>query len=70
MTNQADVMAKEESFPDDESGAIGSDGMRPPEVGGEADEPNAPTAADENVGMSSILDAGLGIGVQEDARDE
>ncbi len=70
MTNQADATAKDESFMDDEKDAIGHDGMRAPELEGEADEPNAPTAADENVGMSSILDAGLGTGVQNDSRDE
>ncbi|MBC7909905.1 MAG: hypothetical protein H7Y30_05365 [Pyrinomonadaceae bacterium] len=70
MINQADATAKDEALMDDESDAIGHDGIRPPEVEGEADEPDAPTAADENVGMSSILSPGFGTGVQDDARDE
>ena len=36
---------------------------------GEASEPDAPTDAEENTGMSTILDGGLGTGVQTDADD-
>lgn len=36
---------------------------------GEASEPDAPTDAQENAGMSTILDGGLGTGVQGDADD-
>ena len=37
---------------------------------GEASEPDAPTAGEENEGMSTILDGGLGTGVQDDIDDE
>jgi hypothetical protein len=37
---------------------------------GEASEPDAPTAAEENEGMSTILDGELGTGVQDDIDDE
>jgi hypothetical protein len=37
---------------------------------GEASEPNAPTAGEENAGLSTILDGGLGTGVQTDADDQ
>jgi hypothetical protein len=37
---------------------------------GEASEPDAPTGAEENAGMSTILDGSLGTGVQPDADDE
>jgi hypothetical protein len=37
---------------------------------GEAAEPDAPTSAGENPGMSTILDGGTGTGVQQDAGDE
>jgi hypothetical protein len=37
---------------------------------GEASEPNAPTGGEENAGLSTILDGGLGTGVQRDADDE
>ena len=36
----------------------------------EASEPDAPTGGEENAGMSTILDGGLGTGVQNDAADE
>ncbi|MDT4896088.1 MAG: hypothetical protein QOH25_1165 [Acidobacteriota bacterium] len=36
---------------------------------GEASEPNAPTGGEENAGLSTILDGGLGTGVQTDADD-
>ena len=36
---------------------------------GEASEPDAPTDGAENTGMSTILDGGLGTGVQHDADD-
>jgi hypothetical protein len=51
----------------------GDDPQREPtraEETGEASEPDAPTAGVENAGMSTILDGGLGTGVQTDADDE
>lgn len=36
---------------------------------GEASEPDAPTDTEENAGMNTILDGGLGTGVQNDADD-
>ncbi|HKR00567.1 MAG TPA: hypothetical protein VJT09_07830 [Pyrinomonadaceae bacterium] len=40
------------------------------EESGESSEPDAPTAGEENPGMSTILDGGPGTGVQPDAGDE
>ena len=37
---------------------------------GEASEPDAPTGGEENSGMSTILDGGLGTGVQPDADEQ
>jgi hypothetical protein len=37
---------------------------------GEADEPDAPTAAEQNIGMNTILGHGLFSGIQGDASDE
>jgi hypothetical protein len=37
---------------------------------GESSEPDAPTSGEENDGMNTILDGGLGTGVQEDVDDE
>ena len=37
---------------------------------GEADEPNSPTAEEENVGLSTVLDAEPLLGVQDDASKE
>jgi hypothetical protein len=37
---------------------------------GEASEPDAPTGGEENEGMSTILNGGLGTGVQDDVDDE
>jgi hypothetical protein len=37
---------------------------------GDVAEPDAPTAEEENEGMSTILDADPVAGVQEDAKDE
>jgi hypothetical protein len=37
---------------------------------GEASEPDAPTGGEENEGMNTILDGGLGTGVQNDVDDE
>ena len=45
------------------------DGSRVEEQG-EADEPDAPTDAQENEGMSTILDAEPLTGVQESASEE
>ncbi|MGB7926076.1 MAG: hypothetical protein WCF57_22745 [Pyrinomonadaceae bacterium] len=37
---------------------------------GEADEPDAPTAEEENTGMNTVLDANPLFGVQDDASEE
>lgn len=37
---------------------------------GETSEPDAPTSGAENDGMNTILDGGLGTGVQDDVDDE
>jgi hypothetical protein len=37
---------------------------------GEASEPDAPTAGEENAGMSTILGAGTPTGVQKDSGDD
>jgi hypothetical protein len=37
---------------------------------GETSEPDAPTGGEENSGMNTILDGGLGTGVQDDIDDE
>lgn len=37
---------------------------------GETSEPDAPTSGEENDGMNTILDGGLGTGVQDDVDDE
>jgi hypothetical protein len=37
---------------------------------GEASEPDAPTSGEENDGMSTILNGGVGTGVQDDIDDE
>jgi hypothetical protein len=37
---------------------------------GEASEPDAPTGGEENEGMSTILNGGLGTGVQDDVIDD
>lgn len=55
-------------FSNDEGQAIEDDGRQPEQE--EADEPDAPTAAEENEGMSTILSADPLFGVQDDASDE
>lgn len=52
----------------DEEQALGDDAHVAEE--GEADEPDAPTAQEENEGMSTILSAAPFTGVQDDASDE
>ena len=37
---------------------------------GEADEPDAPTAEEENVGMNTVLDAEPLFGVQDDKSEK
>ncbi len=62
-------MTDEATKPDtDEEQAINDDAHVAEE--GEADEPDAPTAAEENEGMSTILSADPLTGVQDDANDE
>jgi hypothetical protein len=51
----------------------GNDSLEEPtrdEERGEASEPDAPTSGEENSGMNTILDGGLGTGVQNDLDDE
>lgn len=40
------------------------------EEAGEADEPDAPTATEQNIGMNTILGGGFLTGVQEDSSYE
>lgn len=46
------------------------EGKERTEEQGEADEPDAPTASEENEGMSTILAAEPVLGVQSNASDE
>lgn len=61
-------MSNEKSLADDEKDAIEDDGHVAAK--GEADEPDAPTAEEENEGMSTILSADPILGVQDNASDE
>ena len=62
-------MTDEATKPDtDKEQAINDDAHVAEE--GEADEPDAPTAAEENEGMSTILSPDPLTGVQDDASDE
>lgn len=71
------MMEWDATTPDDDSSSKDKDkdkdSMEEPtreEERGEASEPDAPTGGEENSGMSTILDGGLGTGVQPDADDE
>jgi hypothetical protein len=68
MSNQESTEPEKESFPDDDRQLL-EDSAREA-VAGEADEPNAPTAAEENEGMNTVLGAGPITGVQDNASDE
>jgi hypothetical protein len=55
------------------AGAVGSaadENVTRAEKQGEADEPDAPTAEEENAGMNTVLDAEPLLGVQDNASDE
>lgn len=69
------MMDKDATTPNNDSSSKdkGKDSSEEPthdEERGEASEPDAPTSGEENSGMSTILDGGLGTGVQEDVDDE
>jgi hypothetical protein len=68
MTNQERAMSNEKSLADDEKNTIEDDGRVAAK--GEADEPDAPTAEEENEGMSTILSADPILGVQDNASEE
>jgi hypothetical protein len=58
-----------------EQGSVGSSGSDEEDVTrvedeGEADEADAPTAEEENVGMNTVLDANPLFGVQDDASEK
>ena len=57
------------SQPESEERGLDQEPTREEEQG-EAGEPDAPTDARENAGMSTILDGDLGTGVQKDADDK
>ncbi|HEY0544097.1 MAG TPA: hypothetical protein VGC91_01780 [Pyrinomonadaceae bacterium] len=65
MTEEA--TGSKANAPDEEQAV--EDGSRAGELG-ETDEPDAPTAEEENAGMSDILSPGPFTGVQDDASDE
>jgi hypothetical protein len=69
MTDQTTKTSNDNSPSKDERGASYREPTRDEERG-ESSEPDAPTSGEENAGMSTILDGGLGAGVQEDADDE
>jgi hypothetical protein len=68
MTGQG-TKTNDNSHSKDDGGASSREPTRE-EESGEASEPDAPTSGEENAGMSTILDGGLGSGVQNDADDE
>jgi hypothetical protein len=69
MTDQGTKTTNDNSHSKDEGGESSREPTRE-EESGEASEPDAPTSGEENAGMSTILDGGLGAGVQNDADDE
>ena len=60
-------MMEEANAPDEEQAP---ENVSRTEASGEADEPDAPTAEEENPGMSTILSPTPFTGVQDDASDE
>lgn len=69
MTTQDTTTASENARRKDTSGDSRQEPSREEERG-ESSEPDAPTSSQENAGMNTILDGGLGTGVQTDADDE
>lgn len=53
-----------------DAGSAADENVTRAEEQGEADEPDAPTAEQENVGMNTVLDAEPLLGVQDNASDE
>ena len=70
MIDQERTEALDNSSARDEEGKDSEGEPTREEEQGEASEPDAPTEAKENAGMSTILDGGLGTGVQDDADDK
>jgi hypothetical protein len=69
MINQDTTTTKDNSSSRTEGKVSTEEPTREKEQG-EASEPDAPTAGEENAGMSTILGGGVGTGVQDDADDE
>ena len=69
MKDQIGSSAVEQTRLSGEEQGAAEEGARAREQGDVA-EPDAPTAAEENDGMSTILDAEPLSGVQDDASDE
>lgn len=69
MIDQDRTEALANSAAQKESGQDSTEEPTREEEAGEASEPDAPTAGNENSGMSTILEGGLGTGVQDDAED-
>ena len=68
--NDNDAMKPNDNSPDRAEGNGSYQEPTRDEELGEASEPDAPTSGEENAGMNTILDGGLGTGVQNDAVDE
>ena len=69
MNQQDDAKRNAQADAGSEDRETGVEDSRADERGNAA-EPDAPTSAEENVGMSTILNADDGTGVQADADDE
>lgn len=69
MIDQDTIEALDNSSAREKDGQDSREEPTREEEQGEASEPDAPTDGLENAGMSTILDGGLGTGVQEDADD-
>jgi hypothetical protein len=69
MIDQDRTEALDKSAAQSQSGHTSAEEPTREEEEGEASEPDAPTDAQENPGMSTILEGGLGTGVQDDAED-
>jgi hypothetical protein len=68
MIDQDTTQAKDNSSARDEGDRAQEEPTREEERG-EASEPDAPTDGVENAGMNTVLDGGVGTGVQTDADD-
>jgi hypothetical protein len=53
-----------------DAGSAADENVTHAEDQGEADEPDAPTAKQENISMNTVLDAEPLLGVQDNASDE